>query len=30
MDTQLTVLVADDSRVEAVRFQWLMEEAGFH
>lgn len=29
MDSQATVLVAEDSRTQAVHFQWLLENAGF-
>ncbi len=29
MDTQTTVLVAEDSRTQALQFQWLLEKAGF-
>lgn len=29
MDTQTTVLVAEDSRTQAMQFQWLLEKAGF-
>lgn len=29
MDTQTTVLVAEDSRTQAMQIQWLLEEAGY-